>query len=157
MEGYFLDMGVILPSYHKVYLNGLTTPQWPKFQWLDPAVPQLNTKGERCSWAWGCNLLGHLVVDCAALPTVSATGGRCSVAVMVWPCASTYAPAVHTLKHVPGCVRRCLHLLGPWRAQQHVRSRVLRQLRPAEGVPGGLTVGRRELRQPQHLHLQGSA
>ncbi len=63
VEGYFLDMGVILPTFHKTYLMGLTTPQWPKFMWMDPAVPQLNTKGG-CSQAagtvmsWAASLLG---------------------------------------------------------------------------------------------------
>jgi hypothetical protein len=45
VEGYFLDKGVILPSFHKVYFNGLTTGQWPRFSWVDPAVPALSSKG----------------------------------------------------------------------------------------------------------------
>ena len=49
VEGYFIDKGVILPTYHKVYFMGLTTPQWPKFKWLDPGVPQLSAPGTSVS------------------------------------------------------------------------------------------------------------
>lgn len=41
MEGYFQSLGVLLPTYHKVYFIGLTTNStlWPKYNWTDRSLP----------------------------------------------------------------------------------------------------------------------
>jgi hypothetical protein len=53
VENAFLKMGVLLPSYHKNYWMGLNTTMWPVFMWVDPLVPQTDSKGAYSNWATG--------------------------------------------------------------------------------------------------------
>ena len=45
MEQHFIDHGMLLPTFHVKYWTGLTTTSWPKFRWMDPATPPLNSSG----------------------------------------------------------------------------------------------------------------
>jgi hypothetical protein len=40
VEGYFLQMGVLLPTFHKHYWTGLVSNNetWPRFNWTDKSV-----------------------------------------------------------------------------------------------------------------------
>ncbi len=48
VEQHFIDGGMLLPNFNIKYWIGLSTTSWPRFRWLDPATPRLNSTGALC-------------------------------------------------------------------------------------------------------------
>jgi hypothetical protein len=42
VEQYYVNYGVLLPSYHKGYWTGLTAESWPNFNWIDKTAGRVD-------------------------------------------------------------------------------------------------------------------